>query len=51
VVDVVAASGEQLSWEQALAWRLRRHHLVERGAVRSKARRRSWRSFSAASSR
>jgi hypothetical protein len=32
VVDVVAASGEQLSWEQALAWRLRRHHLVERAA-------------------
>jgi hypothetical protein len=30
VVDVVAASVERLSWEQALAWRLRRHHLVER---------------------
>jgi hypothetical protein len=29
---VATGAPERLSWEQVLAWRMRRHHLVERAA-------------------
>jgi hypothetical protein len=32
VVAVVATEGVRLSWQQALAWRMARHHLVRRAA-------------------
>jgi hypothetical protein len=31
---VATESAQRLAWEQALAWRMRRHHLVERAAPR-----------------